>query len=227
MKKIISLLLVIVTAVMGISCTAVPAVEADANKEGAAQIIYTPLPSPYPDQNETVPSNTEPPANIQNGSLPSNTEPSASVQDEPTEVAPVEKDYFNPDIPLTYEEQNLLRNAAEEFGVPYELALALIEKETDFRNVIGDDGASIGYMQVAAKWHRDRMERLGVTNLFDPDGNFRVGLDFLSELYDKYSDWGMALTVYNMGHDPGYITIYANDVLSNYIRWQELIENYE
>lgn len=138
----------------------------------------------------------------------------------------VEQSYHSDDIPLTYEEQDCLLAACEEFNVPYALVLGLIEKETRFQDLVGDDGASTGYMQIQQKWHWDRMERLGVTDLLEPSGNFRVGCDFLAELYAKYNDWNMALTVYNMGHDPGYITDYAKDVIGNYARWQEIIDNY-
>ena len=138
----------------------------------------------------------------------------------------VEQCYYCDDIPLTHEEQDWLRDACEEFDIPYALALGLIEKETRFQNLVGDDGASTGYMQIQQKWHWDRMERLGVADLLEPSGNFRVGCDFLSELYAKYNDWNVALTVYNMGHDPGYITDYAKDVMENYAQWQEIIDNY-
>lgn len=119
-----------------------------------------------------------------------------------------------------------MQAACKEFDVPYALALGLIEKETVFRNVVGDDGASTGYMQIQQKWHWDRMERLGVTNLLEPNGNFRVGCDFLSELYGKYNDWSAALTAYNMGHNPGFVTDYAKEVMENYAHWQERLENY-
>lgn len=138
----------------------------------------------------------------------------------------IEQTRYCDDIPLTHEEQDCLQVACEEFNVPYALALGLIEKETRFQNLIGDDGASAGYMQIQQKWHWDRMERLGVTDLMEPRGNFRVGCDFLSELYEKYNDWSMALTVYNFGHYPGYITDYAKGVMENYARWQEIVENY-
>lgn len=138
----------------------------------------------------------------------------------------VDQCHYCDDIPLTHEEQDWLQDACEEFDVPYALALGLIEKETRFQNLVGDDGASTGYMQIQQKWHWDRMERLDVTDLLEPSGNFRVGCDFLSELYAKYNDWNVALTVYNMGHDPGYITNYAKDVMGNYARWQEIIDNY-
>lgn len=138
----------------------------------------------------------------------------------------VEESHYCDDIPLTHEEQDWLQDACEEFDIPYALALGLIEKETRFQNLVGDNGASTGYMQIQQKWHWDRMERLGVTDLLEPSGNFRVGCDFLAELYAKYNDWNVALTVYNMGHDPGYITDYAKDVIGNYVRWQEIIDNY-
>ena len=160
------------------------------------------------------------------------TEPYSFISEEETETETViartvqndEQNYiFLSCIPLSDEEQMLLQDACIEFNIPYALALGLVEKETNFRNVVGDDGASVGYMQIQQKWHRDRMDRLGVTDLTDPGGNFRVGLDFLSELYNKYHDWGMALTVYNMGHNPGYITKYANKVLNNYETWQAFL----
>lgn len=140
---------------------------------------------------------------------------------------PAEQNRCNDDIPLTHEEQDWLQAACEEFGVPYALALGLIEKETAFRNVVGDDGASTGYMQIQQKWHWDRMGRLGVTDLMEPNGNFKVGCDFLSELYERYQDWSLALTVYNMGHDPGYITNYARGVMENYAHWQELLKTHK
>ena len=70
------------------------------------------------------------------------------------------------------------------------------------------------------------MEHLGVTDLLDPNGNFRVGCNFLSELYGKYNNWSVALTVYNMGHDPGFVTDYAKEVMENYTHWQELLKIY-
>ena len=131
---------------------------------------------------------------------------------------------YHSEIPLSREEQDMLGAACEEFDIPYGIALGLIEKETHFRNVLGDDGASTGYMQIQEKWHWDRMERLGVTDLFDPEGNFRVGCDFLAELYGKYGDLGVSLTVYNRGHDPGFVSDYAYEVLENYAKWQELVK---
>ena len=118
--------------------------------------------------------------------------------------------YFRDDIPLDEETQAYLRAACEESGVKYELALAVIWKETDFRNIIGDSGDSIGYMQVQPRWHKERMERLDVDDLQEPFGNFRVGCDYIAELMEKYP-LENALTAYNSGI-PGK-SEYAKEVI--------------
>lgn len=142
------------------------------------------------------------------------------LEDEKIEAALVEQGYFLEEVPLGFTEQDFLHTACQEAGIPYALALAVIEQETDFRNVMGDDGASCGYMQVQEKWHRERMERLGVTDLMDPFGNFRVGCDFLAELMGKYPTQE-ALTAYNSG-SPGY-NQYSYEVMDNYEKWKELV----
>ena len=145
------------------------------------------------------------------------------LEPEKIEAALLEQGYFRDDVPLPYEDQDYLHTACEEAGIPYALALAVIQRETSFRNIVGDDGASEGYMQVQERWHRERMERLGVTDLMDPFGNFRVGCDFLAELIDRYESTDLAVTVYNLGHNPGYITRYGKEVMAYYEQWRGLV----
>lgn len=117
----------------------------------------------------------------------------------------VAQGYYRDDVPLDYELQGYLHLACQEAGVPYALALAVIQKETNFQNLYGDDGASEGYMQVQRKWHYDRMERLGVTDLMDP-GRYPTQ---------------EALTAYNSG-GPGY-NRYSYTVMGYYEEWKELV----
>lgn len=85
-------------------------------------------------------------------------------------------------------------------GVRHELILAMIERESGYRyDRIGDDGESLGYMQVMQKWHEERMEELGVTDLLNPYQNIRVGVDYMKELIDRYGTIQDALAVYNYG----------------------------
>lgn len=137
------------------------------------------------------------------------------------EAAPMERDPVREDIPLDAETQRLLWQACEETGVVYELALAVIWKETNFRNIRGDGGDSYGYMQVQPRWHSERMDRYGVTDLMDPYGNFLVGCDYLAELAAKDRGIEWMLHAYNGGPNyannlakAGQTSQYAKDVLN-------------
>jgi hypothetical protein len=124
------------------------------------------------------------------------------------------------DIPLDAETQRLLYQACEETGIRYELALSVIWRESRFQNIVGDNGNSIGYMQIQPRWHGDRMERLGVTDLADPHGNFLVGCDYLAEMLGKDRGVEWALHAYNGGASyanemakAGKVSKYAESVL--------------
>ena len=140
------------------------------------------------------------------------------------EAAPMEYDPVRDDIPMDAEHQRLLYKACGETGIRYELALAVIWQETDFRNIEGDGGESYGYMQVQPKHHEERMERLGVTDLNDPYSNFLVGCDYLIELEAKDNGIEWMLMAYNGGPSyandmakAGTVSQYAKNVL-NYMK---------
>ena len=134
------------------------------------------------------------------------------------------------DIPLDADTQRQLYRSCDEVGVPYELALAVIWRESRFQNIVGDNGDSAGYMQVQPRWHSERMERLGVFDLADPYGNFLVGCDYLAELIGKDRGIEWALMAYNGGPfyannmaRAGKVSQYARDVL-NYMNELNLEE---
>lgn len=85
---------------------------------------------------------------------------------------------------------------AEEKNICPELIEAIIEQESSW-DPKAKNGDCIGLMQVSLKWHRDRMERLGVSDLLDPYDNILVGIDYLAELFEKYEDPALVLMIYN------------------------------
>lgn len=98
------------------------------------------------------------------------------------------------------EVQRYTYSLCREEGVRYALVLAIIEQESGYKQeCIGDDGESLGYMQVMQKWHEERMERLGAKDLLNACQNIRVGVDYLKELLDRYGTIQDALTAYNYG----------------------------
>ena len=82
------------------------------------------------------------------------------------------------------------------YNICPELLQAIAWHESSYREDAENDGCS-GLMQVAGRWHGDRMARLQVTDLYDPESNMLVAADYLAELFAQYEDLGMVLMVYS------------------------------
>lgn len=125
------------------------------------------------------------------------------------------------DIPLDDELQDYIIETSEERGVDPAIIIAMIERESQFDiDVIGDRGKAFGLMQIHPRWHSDRMEKLGVTDLLDPYQNVTVGIDIMAELLDGGESVEWALMAYNGGYahanrhiEAGTLSGYATDVL--------------
>lgn len=106
----------------------------------------------------------------------------------------------------------------EQYGICPELIQAICWAESRYKPD-AENGGCIGIMQVYEYWHRDRMERLGVTDLRDMRGNMAVATDYLAELFEESHDIGYVLMVYNGTTnarelaDKGQLTEYARMVL--------------
>ena len=110
-------------------------------------------------------------------------------------------------------------------GVDYYTVLALIERESGYKwDATGDSGNSKGLMQIQERWHKERMEALGVEDLYNPYSNMRVGVNYIKEIQDRYlasSGAHCVLMVYNMGYsgakalwaDGIYSTAYTRQIL--------------
>lgn len=126
---------------------------------------------------------------------------------------PVIKLYY--DVPLDYELQDYIATLCEEHHIDPAVVIAMIKRESGYNAwAIGDDGDSVGLLQIQRRWHQARMDKLGCTNLFDPYQNVTVGIDYLAEMLDWYDgDIAKALVGYNQGSYNGVITSYAQNVL--------------
>lgn len=106
----------------------------------------------------------------------------------------------------------------EQYGICSELLQAMIEREST-GNPLAVNGGCIGLLQISERWHLDRMERLGVDDLFDPYSNILVGADYLMELAEKHGDVALTLDVYNgnskafYNNENGIISSYAKGIL--------------
>lgn len=219
----------VVSAVTAVFCVVLAALALSAALSGCAKGVdasEAPMPSEAVSvaavgiDAEQVPPVVEAPAALE---PIESTAPASAIEATPDvneaemiEEALVAQGYFREDIPLSFEEQDFLHTACEEFGVPYELAVAVVWKETTFRNIKGDGGKSYGYMQVKKGCHEERMAALGVTDLMDPYSNFRVGCHYLAELLEKYDgNVEMALMAYNAGSGNANKWWFSQGVYSN------------
>lgn len=91
------------------------------------------------------------------------------------------------------------------------IVLSVIYHESRFIPNVSS-GKCVGLMQVSTYWHKDRAQRLGVTDFWDPYSNILLGVDLLNELLnDCNGDIYLALTRYNGGT---HIGKYAREVVN-------------
>lgn len=107
------------------------------------------------------------------------------------------------DIPLDADTQwAIYRNCGYDPGL-FSLVMAIAEHESEFRlDLQGDNGQSLGMMQINVKWHTGRMEALGVSDLTDPVQCAAVAIDYLQELESRYgfeAESEALLMAYSMG----------------------------
>lgn len=138
-----------------------------------------------------------------------------------------EKKYL--DIALSPELQDYTRSVCHNYGVPFELALAVMQTESSYRlNAV--NGQSYGLMQVhKINWPR-LSDKLGIDDFMEPKNNILAGVYMLSELISKYGEYEAVLLCYNRGEAGAakcwekeiFSTAYSEKVLKIYkdFLWQ-------
>lgn len=121
------------------------------------------------------------------------------------------------DVPLEEDLQLFIVQLCENHHIEPSIVIAIIQRESSYRaDVIGDNGEAFGLMQIWSKWHQERMNKLGVTDLLDPYQNVTVGVDYLAEMIDRGNGLEWALMAYNAGAtgaNKGQGSTYAAEVL--------------
>lgn len=117
---------------------------------------------------------------------------------------------------ISEEEQEACVKYGEEYGICPELLMAMIERESSGQ-ADAVNGDCKGLMQISQKWHANRMERLGVTDIYDVDGNIHVGTDYLAELFEKYGEAATVLMVYH--GEKNAVEKAENGEISKYADW--------
>ena len=88
----------------------------------------------------------------------------------------------------------------EEVGQAYSISSYLLQaiawRESRFNpDAVNAAGTCFGLMQVATKWHWNRLEP--GEDIMDPAVNIRVAAEYLVELFERYEDTALVLMLYN------------------------------
>ena len=110
------------------------------------------------------------------------------------------KHYYRQDIPLDRYQQETLYNAAKEWNVPYELALAVCFAETNYTDQITEVNGKTyyGMMAVQLESAGSYMEQCNVEYLNSEEDRLRVGCCILGEHIRNYGVT-RGLMAYNAG----------------------------
>lgn len=127
---------------------------------------------------------------------------------EPSEAAPEAQErpeaqvsryiYYN--VPLADDLQEYTQDLCNEYGVQYELVLALMSAESGYRTDVISKTNDYGIMQINKINHERLTKTLGITDYLDPEQNIRAGIYMLSEIAENYDTPQEILMVYNRGH---------------------------
>lgn len=147
---------------------------------------------------------------------------------EPEEIPEKEYRYIQ-GCPLSLELQQGIFDICEANNISFEFVMAVIMQESSFNpKAQGDNCESKGLMQIQAKWHSDLMEELGVSNLYDPLENVKVGVALLCSYFEENEDVYYVLMKYNGGHSyakkmmkAGKVSKYAMEITERAIQYEE------
>jgi len=135
---------------------------------------------------------------------------------EPEEETPTARIY---DIPLTEELQEYTFTLCEEYGVDYEMVLALMNRESEYKAGVISKTGDYGIMQINKVNHEWLREKLGITDFLDPEQNIRCGIYMLADLMKKYDDPHRVLMAYNMGERGAREYVAKGNTSSAYSRY--------
>ncbi len=127
------------------------------------------------------------------------------------------------DVPLDEELQEYTQCVAGNYGIEYELVLAVIMTESSCKlDAIGDGGLAIGLMQVQPQWWQELIDYWKL-DVYQTEDNVRLGVMILSEcLLENDGDVKRALKQYNSGNPDYPSDEYYNKVMEHMNNLQEV-----
>lgn len=132
------------------------------------------------------------------------------------------------DVSMERSVQDAVRAISAEYGIPFELTMAVCYVESGFDPYAVSSHGDSGLMQIAPVNHGWLASDLGITDLFDSVQNVRAGVHILADkIAGSGGDYTIALMKYNRGdavaleqmRDGVYSTDYTEKVLGKYYEY--------
>lgn len=125
------------------------------------------------------------------------------IKDEPIPLVPMTTKSYKlySKVPMSASYQKWLDKKCKKYGISTNVVLGVMKVESNFNiKASGDEGHSLGLMQIQKRYHTKRMKKLSANNLLNAYDNATVGVDYLAELYkNNNKNWHKTLMAYNGG----------------------------
>lgn len=142
------------------------------------------------------------------------TEPLETEATVPTETEPKVIGY---DVPLSEDLQLYIISLCEGKNIDPAIVFAMIWRESRFNPLsVGDNGNSLGLMQIQPRWHSGLMAEFGCDDLLDPYQNVTIGIAILAGHVNYYDgNVEMGVMAYNAGKAGAYNAYFSKGVYSS------------
>ena len=121
--------------------------------------------------------------------------------------------------------KSICKYVGKKYSIDPILLQAIVFVESDYKVDCDGTSGDKGLCQIVERFHMERMEKLNITDIYEPYSNILLCADFIAEL--KSSKYGgdiyFVLMAYNMGlsgatkhYEDGKISEYAYKVMNKY-----------
>lgn len=196
-------------ALAALALTAIVSIGAmKASTEEPQEIVYET--TTVPTVAETTEATQEPTEETQPVTVA--TEPSQPVTEETTEP-----EVILYDVPLSEDLQLYIISLCEGKNIDPAIVFAMIWRESRFNHLsVGDNGNSLGLMQIQPRWHSGLMAEFGCDDLLDPYQNVTIGIAILAGHVNYYNgNVEMGVMAYNAGKAGAYNAYFSKGVYSS------------
>lgn len=121
------------------------------------------------------------------------------------------------DVPLSEDLQLYIISLCEGKNIDPAIVFAMIWRESRFNHLsVGDNGNSLGLMQIQPRFHSGLMAEFGCDDLLDPYQNVTIGIAILAGHVNYYNgNVEMGVMAYNAGKAGAYNAYFSKGVYSS------------